>query len=49
MLRAKTSYSVWLKTGECFPNLLEIPSYREKNKYLRRIKKNQAFISHNSS
>ena len=29
-----------------FPDLLEIPSYLEKSKYVGWIKKNQAFISY---
>ena len=29
--------SVWLKSGGCFPDLIEIPSYIEKIEYLRRI------------
>ena len=34
------------KTGECFPDLLESPSYTEKNEYVRRILNNKAFISY---
>ena len=36
--------SVLLKSGECFPDLLEFPSYLEKIEYVRRILDNQAFV-----
>ena len=36
---------VYLKLGECFPDLLEFPSCLEKTEYVRRIQNNQTFNS----